>query len=118
MKTLTSASLDSMLIKPVASPLVFGAGYLQYLSSTAAYDDELASRTAFPQPVRYLGAVDAMMEAEAAPRDWSEASGNVRDSLGGGLGAAIASMARPAAGRQQPSLREAVIALREAIRAS
>ena len=114
MKNSTAETLESVMIKPRSTGLAFGAGYLQYLTTTAAYDDELTTRPAFQQPVRYLGAVEPMMDAATA--GWAEIGSGVRQSLGNGLGAALESAATPAS--QQPSLREAVIALREAIHRS
>ncbi|MDB6074036.1 MAG: hypothetical protein JWO89_1676 [Verrucomicrobiaceae bacterium] len=95
-----ASDLGSVLVRPLSNALSFGTGYLRYLSAAASMDeDEPAnSKPAMHQPVRYLGAVEPMVDGRLAR--W-ETVGNA---------------ARVSA--QAASLREAVISLRNKILAS
>ena len=113
-KTSAPNSLEAVMIKPQSRSLAFGAGYLHYLTTTAMYDEEEPARTGLQQPVRYLAAVEPMLDAGSS--QWEQIGISMRRTLGDGLKAAISSAARPA--EQVPSLRDAVIALRQRILAS
>ena len=93
-----SNSLESVMIKPLTNPLPFGAGYLRYLTTVASMDEEEPARSGVAQPVRYLAAVEPMVDASVAR--WEAVGGTSRTS------------------GQASSLREAVISLRRKIQAS
>ncbi len=93
-----SSSLESVMIKSPANPLPFGAGYLRYLTTMASMDEEEPARSGMQQPVRYLAAVEPMMDAGVAR--WETVGGTARTA------------------GQASSLREAVISLRRKIQAS
>lgn len=97
-KPSASDTLESAMIKPVSNILPFGAGYLRYLTTVASMDEDEPVRSGMQQPVRYLAAVEPMMEAGVAR--WEAVGGTSRSSV------------------HTSSLREAVIALRQKIRAS
>ena len=96
------------MIKPASNILPFGSGYLNYLHFTATRDEEEPASPRIAQPIRYLGPVEPMVE-ESRMHSWQESSTSVSQVIGQSLNAAIAY------GAGAPSLREAVIALRQKI---
>ena len=99
-KNITASDLEAIMVRPLANALPFGTGYLRYLSTAASMDEEEPSnsRLTMQQPVRYLGAVEPMMDGGLAR--WETVGTAARTSV------------------QAPSLREAVISLRNKILAS
>lgn len=91
-KTLPSLAngLEDVIVRARTNLVPFGAGYLQYLNTAASMDDDEPARRSMQQPVRYLTAVEPMIEP--APR------GDSVRQVG-----------------ELPSLREAVAALRHKI---
>ncbi len=92
-----ASDLESVMVRPLTNVLPFGAGYLRYLTTVASLDAEEPSRPTMQQPVRYLAAVEPM---DGGVARWETVGGTSRASA------------------HAISLREAVISLRNKIRAS
>ena len=81
-KTSASFSAESAVVSPPLNVLPFGAGYRRYLAAAASMDEEEPAGTVtMLQPVRYLAAVEPIGDGFGTSKDDEKSAPTLRDAV-------------------------------------